>query len=82
MNISPILKKMEHLFYLEHEQFVLIVPVLIAIGIGSYFSGIVELDSFYSVLVLCISFVFFMLSRHRISSDCIGITDGALTSEI
>ena len=52
---------------MEHEQFVLIVPVLIAIGIGSYFSGIVELDSFYSVLVLCISFVFFMLSRHRIS---------------
>lgn len=58
---------MEKLFYLEHQQFVLMVPVLLAVGIGIYFSGIVEISLPYNVAAVCFLLFFLFILDHQTS---------------
>lgn len=65
--ITTTIKKLEKLFYLEHEQYVLMIPVLLAFGIGLYFSGIIEIGLPYSIAAVCLLIAWLFLLENKVS---------------
>lgn len=85
--INKSIQKLKESFFDEHEHYILMVPVLLALGIGVYFSGVLSFNFMYcSLLALALLFLVlvlrtkFPLLKYVIFSLCLITTGYALAS--